>query len=211
MTTHSRNRYAWRLQDILLMAVLGLIFAIVYMGAVQLGLVIQTALTPAGWGLLGFEIVYGIWFMAATLAAFIMRKPGVAFVTEFLAGTIELLLGNSGGMQVVLTALIQATGLELCFALHGYRRWGRAAMVTSAITGTLFSLAQYHFMGLFKGLDLKVIAICIVVRLTSALVFAAFGSEGLGRGLALTGVLNAFPIAQTTHSTAYADANDDRL
>ena len=88
---------AWKLKDVIMMAILGVVFAAVYMAVFQGGLALSTALTPFGLASFGFEIIYGVWFMAATLAAYIIRKPGVALITEMLASAIELLMGNSGG------------------------------------------------------------------------------------------------------------------
>ena len=62
--TEKKKSAGWRLQDVLLMAMLGLLFGLVYLGIFYLGLALQTALTPAGLGPFAFEIVYGIWFWA---------------------------------------------------------------------------------------------------------------------------------------------------
>ena len=96
----------WELKDVIMMAILGVVFSAVYLAVFQGGLALSTALTPAGLAPFGFELIYGVWFMAATLAAYIIRKPGVALVTEVLASFIELLMGNSGGLTVVLTGII---------------------------------------------------------------------------------------------------------
>ena len=64
--------------------------------------------------------------MAATVAAFIMQKPGVAFVTEVLAAFLELLMGNFP--LVITTGLVQGVGLELGFAVFRYRRYDMASM-----------------------------------------------------------------------------------
>ena len=93
-----------------MMAILGVLFAVVYMAVFYGGTAISVALTPLGLSAFGFELIYGVWFMAATIAAYIIRKPGAALITEVLASAIELLMGNSGGATVVLTGLIQGVG-----------------------------------------------------------------------------------------------------
>ena len=80
-----------------MMAILGVLFAVVYMAVFYGGTAISVALTPLGLSAFGFELIYGVWFMAATIAAYIIRKPGAALITEVLASAIELLMGNSGG------------------------------------------------------------------------------------------------------------------
>ena len=75
-------------------------------GAFYLGMGLQAALTPFGLAPFNFEIVYGVWFMAATVAAFIMQKAGVAFVTEVLAAFLETLMGN---FPFITTGLVQGS------------------------------------------------------------------------------------------------------
>ena len=78
------------------------------------------ALTPLGLSAFGFELIYGVWFMAATIAAYIIRKPGAALITEVLASAIELLMGNSGGATVVLTGLILVSYTHLTEAKQAW-------------------------------------------------------------------------------------------
>ena len=104
------RREPWKLKDVVMMAILGVLFAVVYMAVFYGGTAISVALTPLGLSAFGFELIYGVWFMAATIAAYIIRKPGAALITEVLASAIELLMGNSGGATVVLTGLIQGVG-----------------------------------------------------------------------------------------------------
>ena len=94
----------WELKDIIMMAILGVVFSAVYLAVFDGGVVLSTVLAPTGFSNFAFEIVYGVWFMAATLAAYIIRKPGVALVTEVLASVIELLMGNSGGVTGVFSS-----------------------------------------------------------------------------------------------------------
>ena len=124
------KKYAWQLKDIIMIGILGVLFALIYLGAFYLSMGLQAALTPFGLAPFNFEIVYGVWFMAATVAAFIMQKPGVAFVTEVLAAFLELLMGNFP--LVITTGLVQGVGLELGFAVFRYRRYDMASMCVSA-------------------------------------------------------------------------------
>ena len=79
----------YKLRDIILMAILGVVFAIIYLAVCYIGDACCILLAPAGLSELGYEPIYGVWFMAATLAAFIIQKPGVALITELLAAVIE--------------------------------------------------------------------------------------------------------------------------
>ena len=128
----------WKLKDVILMAILGEVFAAIYLAGFNGGMVISTALTPLGLSAFGFELIYGVWFMAATLAAYIIRKPGVALLTEILASVVELLMGNSGGLTVVLTGFIQGLGAEVIFACFRYKKWNLLSMSLASMLSALF-------------------------------------------------------------------------
>lgn len=201
---------SWRLQDVLLIAMLGLIFSLVYMAVFQLGLIVQAALTPVGLGVFGFEIIYGIWFMAGVLAAMIIQKPGVAFAAELLASIIELLLGNAGGTLVVITGVIQGLGTEVAYLLLRYRKWGLGAGILAALTTTLFTVGQSLYLNGYASLSRGIILAMIVVRVVSAVVFAAFICWLLARLLAKTGVLRSYPLGAAYRPRAVS-GDDDKL
>ena len=135
-----KNRISWKLKDIIMVAVLGLVFAAVYMAVFHLGLAIQALLTPFGLGDIAFEFVYGIWFMAATLAAYIIRKPTVAFAAEVLASVMELFMGNAGGIRVVITGIVQGLGSEAGFAIFRYKKFDLVSMCVSGMTTAVLIL-----------------------------------------------------------------------
>lgn len=200
-----------RLQDVLLIAMIGLIFSIVYMLVLNLGMALQVALTPLGLGVLAFEIVYGIWFMAATVAASIIRKPLVAFSAEFLAAVLELLLGNPGGMMVVITGLIQGVGGELGYLLLGYKKWRLGAAILSAITSALVTMLQTLYIGGYAGLSPGMILAMLGVRIASAVFFTGVVGYGLTQGLARTGVLRSYPIGQELAADKEVELDDESL
>ena len=84
-----KSTYKWQLKDILMVGIVSVFFAVVYLGAVYLSIPLTTALTPFGLAPLGNEIIFGVWFMASTFAAYVLQKPGVAIVSEMLAALIE--------------------------------------------------------------------------------------------------------------------------
>ncbi|MEG1157853.1 MAG: ECF transporter S component, partial [Christensenellaceae bacterium] len=118
----------WKLKDIIMVAILGVVFALIYLAVLYAGIGLTAALTPFGLAPFGFELVYGIWFMAATLAAYIIQKPGVAIVSEFLAAFLELLMGNTGGGLVIIAGAVQGAGAEVGFAVFRYKRFDMASM-----------------------------------------------------------------------------------
>jgi energy-coupling factor transport system substrate-specific component len=184
----------WKLKDVILMAVLGTVFAAVYLAIFYAGLALQTALTPAGLAPFGFEIIYGVWFMAATIAAYIIRKPGAALTTEILASAVELLMGNSGGVILLFTGLIQGLGCELGFAVFKYKRYDLFSMTVSGIVASTFIFIFELFYLQYYLLAPILLISQILVRFISAFVFSGLISKISSDGLAKTGVLKNYPV-----------------
>lgn len=184
----------WELKDVIMMAILGVVFSAVYLAVFQGGLALSTALTPAGLAPFGFEIIYGVWFMAATLAAYIIRKPGVALVTEVLASFIELLMGNSGGLTVVLTGLIQGVGAELAFAIFRYKKWNLGVMCLGGILSSIFIFCYELYYLNYIALAPTLLAAQLAVRFVSAVVFSGIICKLAGDALAKTGVVKSYAI-----------------
>lgn len=184
----------WELKDVIMMAILGVVFAAVYLAVFQGGLALSTALTPAGLSAFGFEIIYGVWFMASTLAAYIIRKPGVALITEILAAAVELLMGNSGGLTVVLTGLIQGAGAELAFAIFRYKKWNLLSMSLAGILSALFIFCYELYYLNYISLAPSLLIAQLAVRFISAVVFSGIICKLAGDGLAKTGVVKSYAI-----------------
>ena len=202
------EKKAWELKDVIMMAILGVVFAAVYMAVFQGGLAISTALTPFGLANFGFEIIYGVWFMAATLAAYIIRKPGIALITEMLASAVELLMGNSGGLTVVLTGFIQGLGAEIIFAAFRYRKWNMLSMSLAGILSAAFifcyELYYLNYITLAPGL----LAGQLIVRFISATVFSGIICKLAGDGLARTGVVRNYAIGAGTNAGRIYDEEE---
>src|SRR5262245_35289008 len=105
----------WTQREMVVMAALGAVFGVFYLAWIQVWIVSQGLVGP-----LATDFLLGFWFIVAIIAAYIIRKPFVAFTTEVIAAVVELLLGAPGGLILVLSGAIQGAGAELPFALT---RW----------------------------------------------------------------------------------------
>ena len=188
------KKRTWELKDVILMAIFGVVFSAVYLAVFQGGLALSTALTPMGLSPFGFEVIYGVWFMAATLAAYIIRKPGVALVTEVLASAIELLMGNSGGLTVVLTGAIQGLGAELVFAAFRYKKWDLGSMSLAGIVSAVFIFCYELYYLNYIALAPTLLISQLAVRFISAVVFSGVLCKLAGDALARTGVVKSYAI-----------------
>ncbi len=187
-----QKKMAWKLKDVIMIGILGVLFALIYLGAFYISMALQAALTPFGLAPFNFELVYGVWFMAATVAAFILQKPGVALVTEVLAAFLELLMGNFP--LVITTGLVQGIGLELGFAVFGYKRYNLLSMCVSATFACVLSFVWTYFTNGYAAVAVPMLIGMFVVRLVTSLLFAGLLSNLLGKGLARTGVLKGYPL-----------------
>ena len=200
---------AWELKDIIMMAILGVVFSAVYLAVFDGGVLLSTLLAPAGLGNFSFEIIYGVWFMAATLAAYIIRKPGVALLTEVLASAIELLMGNSGGLTVVLTGVIQGAGAELVFALFRYKKWDLFSMSLAGMMSAVFIFVYELFYLNYIALAPTLLIAQLAVRFISAIVFSGVICKLAGDGLAKTGVVKSYAIGAKAEVGKVYDEEDD--
>lgn len=100
----------WNLKEIILMSILGVVFGIIYLLFFFVGQGITTLLTPLGLGPLGYEFIFGIWFIVSIIAAYIIRKPGVALTAEVIAAVVEVLMGTTAGPTLILSGFIQGLG-----------------------------------------------------------------------------------------------------
>ncbi len=190
------GKIGWETRDAVLMAVLGVLFAAVYLGVFYLGMGLSGLLSAWGLGSFGFEVIYGIWFMAATCAMYIIRRPGAALVTELLAAGIELLMGNSGGLVVLLTGLIQGLGCELGFAVFRYRRFSLLSMAVSGVFAALFIFVFELFYLQYYLIAPWLLAAQLLVRCLSAIAFSGVVTKKACDMLARAGVLKDYAIAR---------------
>ena len=80
---NEKKEYGWKLKEIILVAMICIVFGVVYLGGVYLASFLSTLLIPVGLAPLANEIVFGVWFMAAILAAYILQKPGVCIAVSY--------------------------------------------------------------------------------------------------------------------------------
>lgn len=184
----------WELKDIIMMAILGVIFSAIYLAIFDFGMVLSTALAPTGLSNYAFEIIYGVWFMASTLAAYIIRKPGVALLCEVLASVVELMMGNSGGLTVVLTGVIQGLGAEAAFALFRYKKWDLGSMSLAGIFSAICIFCYELFYLDYIHLAPVMLITQLLVRFISAVVFSGLICKLAGDALAKTGVVKSYAI-----------------
>ncbi len=183
----------WRTVDIVVTAVLGVAFGVVFWAWGLLWAALDapfTAFPP------GQAVMYGVWLLPAVLAPLIVRKAGAGLFAEFLAAVVSALLGSAWGTLVLLQGLVQGVGGELGFAAFRYRRYGWAQALLAAagagIAAALFDLVNYYADWAANWQLTYVVLVA-----ASTMVIAGIGGMWLRRSLGATGALSAFPAGRT--------------
>ena len=182
----------WRTLDIVTVAVIAVVSGVVFWA----WNLFWTATGPAFAAFPPAQaLLYGVWLVPGVLGMLVVRRPGAAVASAFLAAAVSWLLGAWWGLSVLWYGVLQGLLPELVFAAGRYRSFGRATAILAgasagAVPGVLDLVFWYPEWAL--GWKLAWFGGCV---LSSALV-AGLGSHVLAHRLARTGVLDAFPLGQ---------------
>ena len=172
---NEKKEYGWKLKEIILVAMICIVFGVVYLGGVYLASFLSTLLTPVGLAPLANEIVFGVWFMAAL---------------------IEVLLGNMYGPMVIVAGIVQGAGGEIVFALGRYRKFN-TKMIYLAAAGCCVTSFLWSFVRSGYGqLAVPLLIIMFLIRLVSTLIFSGLITKAIGDGLAKTGLLKGYALGR---------------
>lgn len=190
------TKNAWKLKDVLLIAICAVLFGVIYLGCTYAGGILYGVLTPAGMGSLGYEPFYGIYFMAGAFGVYVMRKPGSGVIAELLAAVLECLFGNYFGPIIILSGLVQGLGFEVIIALKKYKKFDKVTMVEGAVICSLVTMVYNLIISGYNQIAVPVLLLMLAVRVVSAIIFDGFVTPVLADGLAKAGVLKGYAVAQ---------------
>jgi len=179
----------WRTRDIVVTAVIGVAFGVVFTAwnAAYAGAQPIFAFAPPV-----RDIMYGVWLMPAILAPLIIRKPGAALFAEMVAAGVSALLGSQWSVDTLLSGFMQGAAAELIFAFTLYRSYGAVTLVVAA-TASALAAWIHDWVLYYSDIEPTVQGVRLIAMLISAAVIAAGGSILLARSLRRTGVLDGFP------------------
>lgn len=181
----------WTQREIVIVAALGVVFGILYLGWVQVWLWAQTIPIV---GALSLDVLFGFWFVASVVAAYIVRKPGAAFGAELVAAIAEILTGNPGGLILILTGVVQGAGAELAFAVTGWRNYRLPVLLVSGASAALFSFVYNWIRFDYSRLDVGLLALMFGLRVASGMLLAGWLGRFIAERLRGTGVLRGLAI-----------------
>ncbi len=180
----------WTLRDTVVMAVLGVVYGALYVGFVPVWGLLSGIIGP-----FALDLIYGVWFMASITAAYIIRKPGVAFTTEVLAALAEMPWGVAGAGALI-GGVMQGFACEIPFALTRWRRYNTAVLIASGMTASVFTMVHNWFLFGYNEFPVGMLMAMWAVRLLSGALIAGIGGKAVADGLAATGALRSFPLGR---------------
>ncbi len=180
-----RGAAGWRTRDVVVTAVLGVAFGVVFW-----------AWGNVAWPALAFlgplqNLLYGPWLVPAVLAPLIVRLPGAGIFAEVVAASVSAMLGSQWGVIVLLYGVAQGLAGEIPFLVVRYRVFAWPVVVAAGILASAAAWVldwAFYFAAVDVGTQLLVGALMAV----SGVVIVAGGSLFLARALRDAGVLGGF-------------------
>jgi energy-coupling factor transport system permease protein len=183
----------WRTVDIVVTAVLGVAFGVVFWAWNLLWAAVGTAFTafPPGQA-----FMYGVWLLPAVLAPLVVRKAGAGLFAELIAAIVSALLGSAWGSIVLLYGLLQGLAGEAGYAAFGWRRYGwPQALLSAALAGAM--AAALDLFNYYRDWDAGWMTTYTALIVVSTVVIAGVGGMALTRALAASGALSSFASGRT--------------
>lgn len=180
----------WRTRDIVVAAVIGVAFGVVFWvwGIAWDGpFAVLNAIAPPL-----RDLLYAVWLVPAVLAPLVIRKPGAALFAELVAAGVSALLGSRWAVDTLLSGFVQGAAAELVFAFTLYRVWTFPVLAVAAVASA--AAAWIHDWALYYTAFDPVVQLARGLAMAlSAIVVVAGGSVALHRAMKQAGVLEGFP------------------
>lgn len=173
-----------KLTDILVTIIVALIFGIIYKVWGPLYGIVST------FGLQAEQLIYGMWFMAATVAYLIIRKPGVALLAEVAAAHGEFIFGGEWGVTTLIFGLGQGLAAELIFAAFRYKRFDVLVVSLAGVASAVASIGIDYYYGFIGDLAMWNLVLLVGFRLIGSIVIAGILAYLIVQALEKTGVTN---------------------
>ena len=161
----------WSTKDVIILALIGFLFGGIFLAAGWVYAALEAALTPLGYEPFANSILFGLWVMAAPVAAVLVKKPGSATLGEVLGALAEMLYGSFFGAAVLVSGLVQGLGSEVGFLVTKYKRYDSTSLFLSAIGITVFSFVYEYFKLGYEAYSTGMIIALFAVRFISVVVF----------------------------------------
>ena len=185
-----KNSSVINFREVMITVILAVLCGFIYFGWGPVWTIVDGIIPSGG------EVVYGMWFIAAALVGYIVQKPGVALIAELAAATAEALMGGQWGLQTLMYGFVQGIGVEIIFALGGYRKFNNAVMFIAGAAAAAGSLIYQGIIGELAELSSGVLTATIIIRLLSGGILGGLLAKVIVDLLGKTGVLNSYKLVR---------------
>lgn len=186
----------WKLRDIVLAAILSVVCGAIYMGWDFLTQpLFSGTLSPAVGALAN-----GLWWIAAGIVPYIVRRPGAALLAEVVSAFFEFAFGSPYGTGAIVSGLVQGLGAEAGFALGGWQRYGAGMMMLAGALGGVGNSLQWLFQYGGDKYTIGVIAGYVIVTMISGALLGGLLPKWVGDALNRTGGLRNFELGRQSRA-----------
>ncbi len=177
-----RGGAGWRTRDVVVTAVLGAAFGVVFWAWGNLVWPATAFLGPLQ------NLLYGPWLIPAVLGPLVVRRPGSGVFAEVVAASVSAILGSQWGVIVLLYGVVQGLAGEIPFLATRYRVFSWPVVVAAGVLASLAAwLLDWAFY--YTGVAVSTQLLVGVLMALSGVVIVAGGSLFLARALRDAGVL----------------------
>lgn len=173
-----------KLTDILVTIIIALLFGAIYKLWGPIYGIVST------FGLQMEQLIYGMWFIAATVAYLIIRKPGVALLAEVAAAHGEFIFGGEWGIATLVFGLGQGLAAELVFAAFRYKKYNVLTVSIAAVASAVASIFIDFYYGYIGDLALWNLLLLISFRFIGSIIIAGVFAYLIVQALEKTSVTN---------------------
>ncbi len=188
----ARPSLRYRTVDLLVVVLIGVVAGVAFASYAALILMLKplTLAFPPSEGLFA-----GFWALPGALSMLIVRKPGAALGAMWIGATIEAMLGSHFGLIVLFSGSVVASGFEIAFLLHRYRRPTWATVALGAFLSMCFEWV-WEIIYYFPQWSWSYKFVLLALFWVSGAVLLAVPAKRLSEALARTGALNAFALGK---------------
>ncbi|WP_240956258.1 ECF transporter S component [Micromonospora sp. HNM0581] len=157
---------------------------------------------------LAYAPMVGLWLIGPVVALAVLRRPGSAVLTMFVAGVIST--PTPAGPSAIVTCLMVGVAMELGFLVTRYRIWRPWLFQLTAIAFTvLYALSAYAAFNI-SAMSLFAQGIFFALMVASQMVFTGLGlvvarrlaATGVARGIAPTRRVGVGPVPRRPEADA---------
>jgi energy-coupling factor transport system substrate-specific component len=180
----------WNTRDLLVAAVIGIVFGLIAAPLVWLWSTLEMLTGP-----IGSRIIIGIFYTASLMAAYIIRRPGAAFLATFIFSLVQVPLTPYGWASLAMV-VINGVPVELAFAIVRYRRWSMPIMMTIGASVALLGFVAHAFMAGYLNLAPWVVVVSALVQIATGAFLGGWLAKVLVDSIAKSGVLSGYAVGE---------------